>query len=141
MGHENGAISAWNVEITSEKIVATQDQMWPAHKTQTSCLCVTAFGEVWSGSWGGSIRAWNWEDCVNEAKDRSSSKGRGLFRRGSTNDNKHREEHTVREMGTKKNQSYCIPERIGFVKPNFKELRSSDQQSAHTQVSNLQVFN
>lgn len=138
VGHGNGTISTWKIEITPEKIGATRDGAWPAHKTQTSCLCITAFGEVWSGSWGGSIRAWTWEDCVNETKDRPSSKGRGLFRRGSSND-KHREEHTVKETGTKKNQSYCIPERIGDVKPNFKELRSSDQQSAHTQVSNLQV--
>eukprot|EP00850_Spirogloea_muscicola_P011526 SM000072S21160 [mRNA] locus=s72:58403:64831:- [translate_table: standard] len=65
-GDGDGRARAWPLDVSAEpgrnkQEVAVALLVWQAHKSAVTAITVTPYGELWTGSEHGSIRAWPWE--------------------------------------------------------------------------------
>ncbi|KAL4198921.1 hypothetical protein AMTRI_Chr03g48500 [Amborella trichopoda] len=60
-GHKDGKIRVWKMDQDSVAGQFKECLSWTAHKTPVLSMVMTSYGDVWSGSEGGAIRAWPWE--------------------------------------------------------------------------------
>ncbi|XP_060186708.1 type II inositol polyphosphate 5-phosphatase 15 isoform X2 [Lycium barbarum] len=68
-GHKDGRIRCWKMdnEITSKEKICGRDPLkevlsWQAHhRGPVLSMVMTSYGDLWSGSEGGSIKIWPWE--------------------------------------------------------------------------------
>lgn len=64
-GHKDGRVRAWSLSFKhgSESVGNGNAPIltWQAHQTPVLAIVVTSYGELWTGSDNGSIRAWPWD--------------------------------------------------------------------------------
>ncbi|CAN4126686.1 unnamed protein product [Withania somnifera] len=69
-GHKDGRIRCWKMESGSSSRVkraggrgsALKEVLsWQAHRGPVLSMIMTSYGDLWSGSEGGSIKIWSWE--------------------------------------------------------------------------------
>ncbi|XP_008811418.2 type I inositol polyphosphate 5-phosphatase 13-like isoform X1 [Phoenix dactylifera] len=67
-GHKDGKIRSWRMEQPAPRNSPTgkggnfkEGLSWRAHDSPVLSIVITSYGELWSGSEGGVIRAWSWE--------------------------------------------------------------------------------
>lgn len=61
-GHKDGKIRSWKMEQSLDGGGGFREGlMWQAHRSPVLSIVITAYGDMWSGSEGGVIKAWPWE--------------------------------------------------------------------------------
>ncbi|CAO2173478.1 unnamed protein product [Urochloa humidicola] len=78
-GHKDGWIRAWRMDLTTAAGVGggngplfEEALAWQAYsRTPVLAIVVTSYGEIWSGSEGGMIKAWPW-DAIAKSLDLTS---------------------------------------------------------------------
>ncbi|XP_024524008.1 type II inositol polyphosphate 5-phosphatase 15 [Selaginella moellendorffii] len=61
-GHRDGKVRAWSTEELVRSKRRTEPSLcWIAHRSPVLSMVITTYGELWTGSDGGAIRAWPWE--------------------------------------------------------------------------------
>ncbi|XP_038998240.1 type II inositol polyphosphate 5-phosphatase 15-like isoform X2 [Hibiscus syriacus] len=62
-GHRDGKIRGWKIDCESGGF--KEGWCWQAHRGPVLSMVFTSYGDLWSGSEGGNIRIWPWEDIQN----------------------------------------------------------------------------
>ncbi|XP_058090375.1 type II inositol polyphosphate 5-phosphatase 15-like [Magnolia sinica] len=60
-GHKDGKIRSWKMDQNLDGSTFREGMMWQAHRGPVLSIVMTAYGDIWSGSEGGAIKAWSWE--------------------------------------------------------------------------------
>lgn len=65
-GHKDGSVRAWSVLFNRGNGTSSSHEdaavlTWQAHQTSVLSIVVTSYGELWTGSENGSLRAWPWD--------------------------------------------------------------------------------
>lgn len=60
-GHRDGKVRAWTVNVSIDKDGFEAALTWQAHRAPVLSMVVTSYGELWTGSENGVLRAWPWE--------------------------------------------------------------------------------
>ncbi|KAE8679248.1 Lateral organ boundaries domain family protein [Hibiscus syriacus] len=62
-GHRDGKIRGWKMDCESGGF--KEGWCWQAHRGPVLSMVFTSYGDLWSGSEGGNLRIWPWEDIQN----------------------------------------------------------------------------
>jgi len=60
-GHRDGKVRAWAISVSIDKDGFEAALTWQAHRAPVLSMVVTSYGELWTGSENGVLRAWPWE--------------------------------------------------------------------------------
>ncbi|KAK9105882.1 hypothetical protein Scep_022726 [Stephania cephalantha] len=64
-GHKDGKIRSWKMEQSTTTRDGTagfkEGLNWRAHRGPVLSMIITSYGDLWSGSEGGSVKVWSWE--------------------------------------------------------------------------------
>ncbi|KAH6786163.1 Endonuclease/exonuclease/phosphatase family protein [Perilla frutescens var. hirtella] len=61
-GHKDGRIRSWKMDLNfSDESGFKECFCWQAHRGPVLSMEISSYGDIWSGSEGGSIRVWPWE--------------------------------------------------------------------------------
>ncbi|KAG6408442.1 hypothetical protein SASPL_131454 [Salvia splendens] len=61
-GHKDGKIRSWKMDLNfSDENSFREYFCWQAHRGPVLSMDVSSYGDIWTGSEGGSIRVWPWE--------------------------------------------------------------------------------
>ncbi|KAF3789432.1 Type I inositol polyphosphate 5-phosphatase 12 [Nymphaea thermarum] len=61
-GHKDGKIRSWKINPdSSDKSPFREFLTWQAHRNPVLSLAMSSYGDLWSGSDGGSVKIWPWE--------------------------------------------------------------------------------
>ncbi|KAK9091437.1 hypothetical protein Sjap_024614 [Stephania japonica] len=62
-GHKDGKIRSWKMEQSVRDGTAgfKEGLNWRAHRGPVLSMIMTSYGDLWSGSEGGSVKVWSWE--------------------------------------------------------------------------------
>ncbi|KAL1561427.1 phosphoinositide 5-phosphatase [Salvia divinorum] len=60
-GHKDGKIRSWKMDLDFSENGFTEWFYWQAHRGPVLSMEVSSYGDIWTGSEGGSIKVWPWE--------------------------------------------------------------------------------
>lgn len=60
-GHRDGKVRAWAMTVSNDTDGFEAALTWQAHRASVLSMVVTSYGELWTGSENGVLRAWPWE--------------------------------------------------------------------------------
>ncbi|KAK1390890.1 type I inositol polyphosphate 5-phosphatase 12-like [Heracleum sosnowskyi] len=60
-GHKDGKIRSWNMDEELNDDPFSDGLSWQAYRGSVLALVISSYGDIWSGSEGGSINVWPWE--------------------------------------------------------------------------------
>ncbi|CAH9125158.1 unnamed protein product [Cuscuta epithymum] len=61
-GHKDGKIRSWKMDsCNSDDSPFKEGLSWQAHRGQVLSMVTSSYGDIWSGSEGGTIKVWPWE--------------------------------------------------------------------------------
>lgn len=66
-GHKDGRVKSWKLDQTLDggagsNIPFKEGLTWQAHRGPVLSMVMTSYGDLWSGSEGGVVKIWPWED-------------------------------------------------------------------------------
>ncbi|KAJ0080857.1 hypothetical protein Patl1_11905 [Pistacia atlantica] len=60
-GHKDGKVRCWKMKMNGFDDGFREAFAWQAHRGPVLSLCISSYGDLWSGSENGSIKVWLWE--------------------------------------------------------------------------------
>nr|DAD32640.1 TPA_asm: hypothetical protein HUJ06_011491 [Nelumbo nucifera] len=60
-GHKDGKIRSWKMDQSLDGTSFRESLAWHAHRGSVLSIVMSAYGDLWSGSEGGSVKIWTWE--------------------------------------------------------------------------------
>ncbi|XP_010250258.1 PREDICTED: type I inositol polyphosphate 5-phosphatase 12-like isoform X2 [Nelumbo nucifera] len=60
-GHKDGRIRSWKMDQSLDGTSFKEGLSWLAHRGPVLSMVISAYGDLWSGSEGGSVKIWPWE--------------------------------------------------------------------------------
>ncbi|XP_010470435.1 PREDICTED: type II inositol polyphosphate 5-phosphatase 15 isoform X1 [Camelina sativa] len=63
-GHRDGRIKCWRLRVDHGIEEALS---WQAHRGPVLSIAISAYGDIWSGSEGGALKVWPWDDALGKS--------------------------------------------------------------------------